>query len=133
MNWANKYIGIPYEKGGQTLDAFDCWGLFHFIQKEHFNLDLPFIDVDAGNILQVAKELKNNEEKQNWQQIKMPKNGCAVLMAHARYPSHVGIWLDIDAGGVLHCVKGIGVIFSTLTALKLAGWGRIEFYEHHTR
>lgn len=132
-HWAEKLIGIDYKKGGETTEGFDCWGLFRFVQKKYFNRDLPVINVDSNDVLTVAKAFRDDEQRNDWQRIKQPVNGCGVLLAHARYPSHVGVWLDIDGGGVLHCVKGIGVIFSSLSSLKLSGWGRIEYYEYCPR
>lgn len=129
-HWANQYIGRPWENGAQGPDAFDCWGLARFIQREHFARDLPAVDVDAMDILAVAREIKGNGERTKWSLVDTQADGDAVLLAHARYPSHVGVWIDVDGGGLLHCVKGPGVIFSTLSALRLAGWGHIEFYRY---
>ena len=85
-----------------------------------------------SSIFKVAKEIRDNPERENWKKVGKPKDGNAVLLAHASYPSHVGVWLDIDSGGVLHCVKGSGVLFSSLSNLKLSGWGKIEFYEYNS-
>lgn len=52
------------------------------------------------------------------------------LAAHARHPSHVGVWVDVDGGGVLHCINGAGVVFQPIKALKAGGWGHLEFYRH---
>lgn len=130
MHWAEKLIGIPYKNGGNDLNGFDCWGLFRYIENNFYGKDLSVININNDDIIKVAKEFKNNENRQDWKKVEKPKDGDAVLLCHARYPSHVGVWLDIDSGGVIHSVKGMGVIFSNLTSLKLSGWGRIEYYEY---
>ena len=52
---------------------------------------------------------------------------CMKVFTDA-YPVHIGVWLDIDGGGVLHAVRHAGVVFQNLAALDAHGW-RIEgFY-----
>jgi hypothetical protein len=41
---------------------------------------------------------------------------------------HIGTWLDVDGGGVLHCTRGIGVIFTHDAAWRLSGFGRREYF-----
>lgn len=130
LHWAYKYIGKPWVSGMQGPDNFDCWGFFRFVQLSEYNLDVPFIDANADNFKNVANNFKNSKERQNWEQVSAPKDGDAVLMAHCKYPSHVGIWLEVDGGGVIHCVRGEGVVFSNMTALRNSGWSKIGFYRH---
>jgi hypothetical protein len=40
----------------------------------------------------------------------------------------VGVWLDVDGGGVLHCAEGAGVVFQRSDAIKLNGWAVEGFY-----
>lgn len=130
MHWAAGYIGTPWANGAQGPDSFDCWSFFRHIQIKHFGIDVPIIEVDADNWRSVIKGFVGHDERSQWIATIRPKEGDAVLMRHSKYPSHVGLWLDVDGGGVLHCVRGEGVIFSSLTALKLSGWGKLEFYTH---
>lgn len=130
LHWAFHLIGRPWISGHQGPDSFDCWGFFRYVQRTHFKLEVPFIDADAENFRDVAKKFGGSQERDNWISQTTPKDGDAVLMAHCKYPSHVGIWIDADGGGVLHCVRGEGVVFGTLTSLKNSGWARVEFYRH---
>lgn len=129
-HWVEQYIGIPYGKGGTTTDFFDCWGLVRYIQREHFNLDLPIIDVDSDNMRQVIKSFKSNDELHNWYSVDKPKNGTAVLLSQAQNSSHVGVWIDVDGGKLLHCLQNSGVILSSRANLQTAGWSNIRYYEH---
>lgn len=129
-HWAGQYIGTPWENGAQGPDAYDCWSFFRMVQREHYGRDVPFVDEDADNIRAVMRDMSAHDERANWTPVESPKDGSAVLMAHSRYPSHVGVWIDVDGGGVLHCVRGEGVVFSSIASLKAVGWGRLEFFNH---
>ena len=126
MSWAAQYIGEPWVAG-----EHDCWSFFRRVQAERFGCDVPVIEIDAEDIRTVAETLRDHDERRAWQSVDSPREGDAVLMAHARYPSHIGVWVDDDShGGVLHCVRGDGVVFSTRLALELSGWRRLMFYRH---
>ncbi|MPS48554.1 NlpC/P60 family protein [Methylobacillus sp.] len=130
MHWAGQYVGTPWVKGGQGPNGYDCWGFVRFVQQKHFDRALSHIDADADSYREVITAIEQTEERHSWVQVQKPAEGDCVLMAHAKYPSHVGVWLDVDGGGVLHCVRGEGVVFSSMSALKLAGWGKVEFYQY---
>lgn len=130
IHWAEQYVGTPWVKGGNDLDGFDCWGFVRYVQKKHFGILVPIIDVDAHNIRAVMKAFKTNPELKKWERIDKPVDGSAVLLSQATNPSHVGVWINVDGGGLLHCVQGMGVIFSTLRNLQNAGWSNIRYYEH---
>lgn len=129
-HWALPYMGRPWVNGAQGPDAFDCWSFFRWVQRLHFGRETPFIDVDADNPLAVRRAFEKHPERQRWTLVPAPSEGDAVLMAHNKYPSHVGVWLDVDGGGVLHCINGEGVVFSSRSALQISGWGRVEFYRY---
>ena len=46
-------------------------------------------------------------------------------MRQSRHPVHVGIWLAVDGGDVLHAARDIGVVFQDPADLAGHGW-RIE-------
>ena len=132
QHWAAKYIGLPWENGAQGPESYDCWGFFRHVQRTYFSTEVPFINVDADDLRQVIKNFTKHDEVTRWQKVTKPASGDAVLMRHSKFPSHVGVWLDVDSGGVLHCVRGEGVVFSSITALKFSGWGHIEFFKHES-
>lgn len=133
MHWAVQYIGRPWVKKAQGPDNFDCWGLLRYVQKHHFNTEVPIISVDADDLRAVINAFESHPEKKQWHLVKQPAEGDGVLMRQGRRDSHVGVWLDVDGGGVLHCVQGIGVVFSDSYSLKMNGWNNIEYYRHESR
>lgn len=119
-------IGLPWVVGAAGPDAFDCWGLFVTVQRQCFGRELPQNSVDATNLRAVLDAFSGHPERQRWQPVSEAEEGDAVLMRQSRYPVHIGVWLDIDGGGVLHAVRHAGVVFQTLAALMpTAGASRV--------
>ncbi len=130
-HWARQYMGKPWINGGQGPEAFDCWGLVRHVLAEHFNIQVPTVDIDPDCLRGCIRALQNGKRDGTWRRVKTPGDGDVVLMAHAKYPSHIGIWLHVDAGGILHCLRGCGVVYSTPIKLRLSGWGGIEYYRYN--
>lgn len=130
MSWAQQYIGVPWEAGAQGPHAFDCMGFFRCIQSRHFGIELPAIVApDYDDPTRLVSFFGRHQEHFNWQQIDVPVQGCAVIV---RKPLHVGVWLEIDGGGVMHCVRGVGVIFTSDSAWPNSGFGKKEYFNHIT-
>jgi len=131
MHWAEELIGRPYRAGGQGPDAFDCWGLVRSVMAHRFGRALPAIPVNALDVRAVLTAFRDHCERRNWDLVAMPVEGDCVLMRQSRHPVHVGVWLNVDGGGVLHAVSSSGVVFQRVRDLPGAGW-RIEgFYRRN--
>jgi len=143
-HWAERYIGIPWSTTGEgpargedggTPDretwSFHCWAFVRHIQEKHFGRILPGIP-NPEDILSIARDFRDHPERRRWDLVKVPAEGDCVLMRQARYPIHVGVWLDVDAKGnecgVLHCSQEAGVAFQSLTSLAINGWRTEGFY-----
>lgn len=128
MHWAEDLIGRPWQAGGRGAQAFDCWGLVRFCWRERFGIVVPEIPIDAEDLRAVLAGFRGHPERRRWCPVNDPREGDAVLMRQSRHPIHVGLWLDVDGGGVLHAARGIGVAFQKPLDLLAQGW-RIEgFY-----
>ena len=123
MHWAMDYIGQAWER-----HTHDCWAFVRRVQHERFGRELAPVDVDAVNLLACARAIDNAAERARWDLVHQPAEGDVALLARTRYPSHVGVWIDADGGGVLHCLEKVGVIFQGMRALSAAGWQKVEFY-----
>lgn len=128
MHWAIEYIGKEWVSGANGPDAFDCWGLVRYIQKIQFQRELPIINVDADDIRAVVKAFTTHDELTKWTLQDSALNGDCVLMSQGHEPTHVGIWIDVDGGGILHAVKGAGVVFSNAASLRLMGYNLLGIY-----
>ena len=129
-HWAEHYIGIPWSATGEGPDSYHCWSFVRHIQEKHFGRTLPGIP-NPEDILSIARGFRDHPERRRWDLVKVAEEGDCVLMRQARYPIHVGVWLDVDSGGVLHCSQEAGVAFQKPESLSLNGW-RVEGYYRFT-
>lgn len=120
------YIGLPWIAGQR-----DCWLFFRGISEKHYDRTIPTVDVDVMDIRDVIHKV-DAEKQARWEQIDRPEDGCAVLMSRNRYPVHIGMWLDIDGGKVLHCAQGMGVVFQNRQALAFDGWTGLTFWRYRS-
>lgn len=125
MHFALRYIGQPYE-----AVFFDCWQLVRTVYRERFKIELPNIQIDPKNLRQLIQTIRDHPVRLDWQPTANPREGDVALLRQSRHPVHVGVWLDVDGGGVLHCLRGCGVVFQTLASLRLSGWQIESFYTY---
>lgn len=125
LHEAAQYIGIPYSDDGEGPDSYNCWGLLRHIQQVYFGKSLPSVPIGNAD----ATLLIHNEciRQRQYFPVKMPIHGDAVLLRAGLSP-HVGTWLDIDEGGVLHALAGFGVIWTPEKALNTMGFARRQYY-----
>jgi hypothetical protein len=121
-HYALNYLGREY-----IPRVYDCWVLVCDVYREQYGLDLAAIQIDADNLRDVIRTFKTTDEFSNWDEVKEPIEGDVVLLKQSRHPIHVGVWINCDGGGLLHCVKGNGVVFQSRNGLRDSGW-KIESY-----
>ncbi|MEQ8694224.1 MAG: NlpC/P60 family protein [Gammaproteobacteria bacterium] len=139
-HWAETYLGIPWSATGEgparggdggTQDretwSFHCWAFVRHIQERRFGRELPAIP-NPTDVLAIARGFRDHPERKRWVKVCEAKEGDCVLMRQARYPIHVGVWISVDGGGVLHCAEEAGVAFQSLSSLALNGWQVEGFY-----
>lgn len=127
-HWAEQYIGLPWQSGAQGPDAYDCWNLVRHIYLARRGINLPLFDIDATSLLSIRRAFKNTNEYGNWYAVPVDQlqELDVVLMSHALHPHHVGIWLDVDGGRMLHAVNGCGVMAQTRQQLKMHQWNLVD-------
>jgi len=126
-----QYLGIPWAEGADGPCAYDCMSFARMIQGKHFGVQLDRImiaDYDDG--LGLLALLNSCGERAHWAPVQAPQHGDVVV---ARRPFHIGVWLDVDGGGVLHCLRGAGVIFTRDAAWATSGIGRKTYLRHRSK
>lgn len=129
-HWAQGYIGKPWRVAADGPDAFDCWGLVVDIQRQLYGRHLKTIYVEPENLRSLIKTIQQHPIRQHWHPTDCPQEGDVVLLRQSRHPVHVGVWLGVDSGGVLHCARESGVVFQDKHSLLLSGWKIEGFYNY---
>ena len=128
MHFANKYIGCPWVAGAQGPNSFDCWGFVRYVLKHEYGYDVPQVNVNPECLRDVLHAFRTDLAFQAFVEVEKPQGVDVVLMRQAKNPVHAGLWLDIDGGGFLHCVRESGVVFQNIRSLNLSGWYLHSFY-----
>lgn len=121
----NEYVGLMHRPGAKGPDEYDCWNLLCHLQATYFGCPMPEAPIgdEAACLALFSAQCRDG----NWVHVDLPTHGDAACLRGGMHP-HVGIYLDLDGGGVLHSMEGIGVIWTKLAHLKTIGFGRTTFY-----
>lgn len=131
MSEFEQYIGLPWMEGANGPTAWDCMAFAAHLQREHFGVDMPRITIpDYNDVRELVLLNSTHKEQENWREVKTPRQGDLVLV---RSPLHYGVWLDLDGGGVLHCVRGQGVVWTKGASWASSGFGRKVFLRHKSK
>lgn len=118
-------IGLPY---GSGPGEYNCWTFTQALQRQLFDRQLPDIALDSDGIRYLVKLIQDHDAHKQWKAITRPMHGGLVEMSCANLPHHVGTYLDIDGGGVVHC-DACGSSFASLAVLSVLGFQRFVFYD----
>lgn len=125
-HWTERFNGLPYAPDGTGPEAFNCWFFFAHVQREQFGVDVDMATGSPVSLSQIARTFRQQLASSGWRKVEKSegwRSGDGVLMAHFRYPSHVGIYVDdVGGGSVLHCSAGQGSALHTLFHLEIARW-----------
>ncbi len=120
-------IAEPQQEPNEVPRQMDCQDLVRHVSKLAFDREIFMVKTPSARVADLVRFIKEHPERYMWRIQEHPEHGGLVEMSHGLHPHHVGIWLDIDGGGILHCHVG-GVGFDTVLALKAAGWRRFIFH-----
>ena len=130
MHWATKYIGLPYEAGARGPQRVDCWGLLRLAYKENFQLDLPLYPGVSLNEPVHASSVIKKALAEEWLPVEEPFDGALVAMSQREAIHHIGLYVTVETGRVVHCWNSQCVVADSLRGLRLRGMRTIKFYKH---
>jgi hypothetical protein len=124
-------IGEPW-----AWQSCNCWDFACHVQRELFGRDLPRVAVPADPSKRwVLESIERHPERAAWREVPAglgglvtAADGALVLMAHLRFPAHIGVWLRPEAR-VIHCSEQHGVCLESVLVLRQVGWKKLIFYE----
>jgi hypothetical protein len=123
--YVRSVLHAVYREKATGPDAFDCWGLAHHCQRCLFDRELPIAGTESFE--EIVRILRDPVIQASWPMEHQPSHGALVVFYSAP-ERHVGTWLSIDGGGVLHIAEGAGVKFETPLMMSKQGWGRMHFH-----
>lgn len=121
------YLDGTYEWDieGNGPKKFNCWNFMRYLQRKYFSKDIP--EADLGDEEFLRKMFVQNVQDGIWQPVYPPKHGDGALLKGGSDP-HVGVYLDIDGGLVLHAMKDYNILATPLRNLRGLGFGRGVYY-----
>ena len=107
MHWVNDYIGLPWVAYARGPDKFDCWGLVLDVLSKQFQIDLPqYLTVKTDDPQGMTESMLMALQQDLVESVNQPNHGaiacCYIVVNGQELMRHVGIYLDIDGGGILH-------------------------------
>lgn len=127
IEFLTSLLGKPWRSGAFGPEAYDCWNLVAVCQRRLFSRDLPIVSEPPVTPVGVARLIRDHGVRKMFRVVPNPVHGCVVEMARVERPFHVGVFLEIDRGGVLHCDQGGGVCFDPLFVMRASGWQKMVF------
>lgn len=126
-DWIDGYLGAPFRELAYGPAAFDCYGLVWHVLKHQAGIELPRFDDIEYQAARINAEIQQQAGKvDDWQTVEgKPAEFDVVVLRRAGESHHVGVWLDVDGGKVLHATR-TGVLVTSLAALYRMN------YKHYT-
>lgn len=133
-HWLKSYIGKPWLLGGRGPDAFDCWGVVWWFNKER-GINLPVVAQNAcqtyqQNCLLMQHEIDGVLKARLARRLDAPVDGCTVLLSKNSLFTHAGLYADVDGGRIVHALPGTGVVAEPVWSMNARGWRKILYYAH---
>jgi hypothetical protein len=128
-------IGSPW-----AWQSRNCWDFACHVECELFGRELPRVAVPVESSTRwILEAIDRHPERAAWRQVPdgpgglvVASDGALVLMAHLKFPAHIGVWLAPEAR-VIHCSEQHGVCCESVLALRQMGWKQLTFYEPISR
>jgi hypothetical protein len=121
-HWTERYLGLPYEEGG-------CFFLFQRVQRERFGREAPpLCGGMPDKLLAVVRAFEAASTSGQWRAVDRPIEGDAVLMSSSREPHHVGTFVALGRGRVLHSLRGQGSALPAIEQLATTHLNIVGFY-----
>lgn len=129
FNWVAPLVGLPWEAYATGPAAYDCHGLVCHVQHRHYRRRLDrHLEVVSGDVEAMHTAICAEQETGRWQRLSAPKDGCVVLLTTGTRFHHVGVWLAVNGGRVLHSRAKRGVALDSVQHLRTLGFREFEYW-----
>ena len=131
LTYIRAMLGIRYTLRGMDIKTgLDCFSCTKLIQKDLFGRDIPHIEINDDSAIAFVRAVIYGRKAFDWLQIEEPIHGCIVELSRGNDPHHIGTYInlpDFKVDGLVHCLKGAGVVYDPRNMLKAAGWKRFTY------
>ena len=130
-HWASNYIGLRWEEGASGPNAYDCWGLVKHLQETYYNKSLPDLQLSNFDVKETRLSIRDDNNYDNWEEVDngLVKDGDCILLSGTQSFSHIGVIIKVNGSfGVMHSLKGCGVLFQEYNKLFQMGWRQRKLY-----
>lgn len=129
--WVGKYVGIPFVSGGRDKTGLDCYGLVRLVLRDEYGYNLPVLNGDYTNALNVAETKRlfcENVPLLCGKKIEAPEEKAVALIRMCGRLCHVGLYAG--DGFIIHARHRTGVVCERVSSPQLAGrvegWYRVD-------
>lgn len=127
--WVQEYMAARFAPKTYGPAEFDCWGLVWHVGKFQAGIDWPRFDDVAYQMARIDAEIKGQAASKDWHQVEARQEFDVVLMRRAGEAYHVGIWLDVDGGRVLHATPE-GILCNQVRELHNMGFQHLTWWRY---
>ena len=113
-SWASAYVGLPYIVG-----AGECGHRAALVWRERFGFEVEAPPA-FGDLRVAQRHIEAELSKPDWQPVRRPAEGDAVIMWKGDLLAHVGVW--VAPGHVLHCTRAEGMVLTPEADLPAQGF-----------
>ena len=127
-HWMAQYLGLAW------TNTYDCFVHFTQVQADQFGITdiMDMVNVPRVSDHAAAQDFVNNDPQvtSRWSKVLTPREGDAVVFTRKAVSFHIGTWVAVDGGGVLHCARNDGVVFTPFRALNLLPFEHRKYLRH---
>ena len=128
-DWLLPLLNKPWRAYATGPKAYDCWGVVYAAFPHVVGASVKrHLDVKSNCPRAFEKAVADEIATGAWEQIPEPEHGCLVLLGTGAELRHVGLWLAINGGRMLHSIEGAGVQLDGRA--HLSNYHRIEYWRY---
>lgn len=128
-SWVNAYMRCVFAPRQYGPYAYDCWGLVWHVCKYHAGIELPRFDDVEYQLQRINAEIQGQKLSDDWHRVDSPTEFDVVLMQRAGEAYHVGVFLEVDGGKVLHACPD-GILCNNLVELHTMGFRQVTYWHY---
>jgi len=129
----NALVGIPWVRGGHSVNGADCWGIITLFYDYYFGTTLPHFCGDEINTKPGVSLLieQGREQDARWKKLEKSEPYSLALMfgRKSKRPNHIGVYLG--DGMILHSLGpegGLSEIHPLMTLQR--AFYKMEYHKY---